>query len=128
MANLSPNLLFIINPGSGNNKTDWRKEIETFFKDKPFSIELHDLPNPCELQIIKDLITSKKPDKVIAVGGDGTVKLIAECLANTRTPLGILPAGSANGMAKELNISDDPQSAIQCHYRRNRTQNPSCKN
>jgi YegS/Rv2252/BmrU family lipid kinase len=41
---------------------------------------------------------------VIAVGGDGTVKLAAQCLLNSIIPLGILPAGSANGMAKELNI------------------------
>jgi diacylglycerol kinase (ATP) len=112
MASTSPNLLFIINPGSGNNATDWRKEIETFFKDKSITIEMYDLPNPCELQIIKDLIAERKPSKVIAVGGDGTVKLLAECLVNTQIPLGILPAGSANGMAKELNISTEPQAAL----------------
>ena len=112
MASTAPNLLFIINPGSGNDKTDWRKEIETFFKDKSIPIELFDLPKPCDIRIIKDVIDKKKPTKVIAVGGDGTVKLVAECLVNTSIPLAILPAGSANGMAKELNISDDPQIAI----------------
>jgi len=113
MESTRPNLLFIVNPGSGNNATDWRKEIETYFKDKPATIELLDLPDTCELKTIRDLITERKPTKVIAVGGDGTVKLIAECLVNTLIPLGILPGGSANGMAKELNISDDPQTALE---------------
>jgi diacylglycerol kinase (ATP) len=113
MESTRPNLLFIINPGSGNNATDWRKEIATFFKDKPATVELHELPVPCELKIIKDLIMERKPTRVIAVGGDGTVKLLAECLVNTLIPLGILPGGSANGMAKELDISDDPQTALE---------------
>ena len=46
------------------------------------------------------------PEYVIAVGGDGTVTMLANILAGTDTPLGILPAGSANGMAKELEIPD----------------------
>lgn len=113
MASLPPNLLFLINPGSGNDSTDWRKEIETYFADDPASvISLYVLPQQCDRKSIKDLIDEKKPGKVIAVGGDGTVKLAAECLVHTSIPLGILPAGSANGMAKELNISDDPQTAI----------------
>ena len=42
------------------------------------------------------------PDRVVAVGGDGTITLVAKQLIATSTPMGIIPAGSANGMAKEL--------------------------
>jgi diacylglycerol kinase family enzyme len=52
------------------------------------------------------------PHKVIAVGGDGTVKLVAACLLHTKISLGILPAGSANGLAKELGISTNPTEAL----------------
>ncbi len=48
----------------------------------------------------------------MAVGGDGTIKLVAECLMKTKILLGILPAGSANGLAKELGISDIPTQAL----------------
>ena len=51
-------------------------------------------------------------ERVIAVGGDGTVKLAAQCLLHTNIPLGILPAGSANGMAKELNIPINTNKAL----------------
>jgi len=53
-----------------------------------------------------------KPDKVVAVGGDGTVSFVAECLLQNNIPLGVLPAGSANGLAKELGISEIPAEAL----------------
>jgi len=49
-------------------------------------------------------IDSVKPDRVVAVGGDGTVKMVAELVQGRALPLGIIPAGSANGMARELEI------------------------
>lgn len=48
----------------------------------------------------------------MAVGGDGTIKFVAEGLINSKILLGILPAGSANGLAKELGISDIPTQAL----------------
>ena len=112
MVSLPPNLLFLINPGAGNKEIDWRKEIATYFTGRSDRILLYDIPERCDGQTIIDLISETKPAKVIAVGGDGTIKLVTECIVNTSIPLGILPAGSANGMAKELNISEDPQTAL----------------
>lgn len=105
-------LLFIINPGSGNNKTNWSKEITTFFSGLPYAIELFEIPDPCAPSLIAEKIKSVTPDRVIAVGGDGTLKLVADCLENKKIPIGLLPAGSANGMAKELNIPADPEGAL----------------
>lgn len=113
MSHSRPNLLFIINPSSGHNSVDWKQEIETFFADKPVAIEFFELPDPCDKKKIKQAIEAKNPERVIAVGGDGTVKLVAECIYNTPMILGILPAGSANGMAKEFEINANPQAAIQ---------------
>lgn len=61
---------------------------------------------------IKHYIEKINPDTVVAVGGDGTVRLLAKILKETPTALGILPAGSANGMAKELNIPADANEAL----------------
>jgi YegS/Rv2252/BmrU family lipid kinase len=49
--------------------------------------------------------SSKGFDLVVAVGGDGTVNEVAQGLIGTSTPMGIIPMGSGNGLARELGIS-----------------------
>ena len=53
-----------------------------------------------------------KADCIIAVGGDGTVNEIARNLLYTNVVLGIIPCGSGNGLARELNIPMDIRSAV----------------
>ncbi len=105
-------ILFVVNPGSGSNKTDWPTIITEHFKKGPHIIELYNLPQDCNRETISKKIQSEQPHMVVAVGGDGTVKLVAECIVKTETLLGILPAGSANGLAKELGISSRPEEAL----------------
>jgi diacylglycerol kinase (ATP) len=105
-------VLFIINPISGNSTTDWSVEITDYFSTFNHTIQLYTLTKTCNVQTIKDKIDLFKPHQVVAVGGDGTVKMVAECLIHTNILLGILPAGSANGLAKELGIPENPQQAM----------------
>ena len=51
-------------------------------------------------------------DLVVAVGGDGTVRGCAEGLAGTGVPLGIIPHGTANLLAKTLGIPAHPRAAL----------------
>jgi diacylglycerol kinase family enzyme len=51
-------------------------------------------------------------DLVVAVGGDGTVRGCAEALAGTGVPLGIVPHGTANLLAKTLGIHAHPKAAL----------------
>jgi YegS/Rv2252/BmrU family lipid kinase len=55
-------------------------------------------------EIAKDAVT-KGVDIVVASGGDGTVNEVACAMVNTDIPMGILPAGSGNGLARCLGIS-----------------------
>ena len=106
-------ILFIVNPLSGNKKTDYKAEINSFFKEKSEKTEVFILPKNCRKEELKTIIQKINPQKVIAVGGDGTLKLVAECLLKTNTPIGIIPAGSANGMAKELDIPLNVKDALE---------------
>lgn len=96
--------LFIINSGSGNSGTNYLAEINSYFKDKTAFYEVYPLGKIINADALKKRIRESDADTIVAVGGDGTVKLIAEQLLDTNKKLGIIPAGSANGMAKELGI------------------------
>jgi diacylglycerol kinase family enzyme len=49
-------------------------------------------------------------DAVIAAGGDGTIRLALAAVAGTRTPLGIIPLGTANVMAHEARLPRTPDT------------------
>jgi len=49
---------------------------------------------------------------VMAWGGDGTINEVASALAFDEIPLGIIPAGSGNGLARELGVHPRPERAI----------------
>jgi len=106
-------LLFIVNPGSGSDDTDFKTVISDFFLPLNHQIEIYELPDKCSTDQISTTIKKAGADRVIAVGGDGTLKLVAECLKGTTTPIGIIPAGSANGMAKELGIPININEALE---------------
>jgi diacylglycerol kinase (ATP) len=104
-------LLFVINPKSGGKKkADPGEIVENYFRDRPETIRLFHISTQEALQ---EAIREFRPDCVVAAGGDGTVKTVAEVLLNKNIPMGILPAGSANGMATELEIPADWHAAIE---------------
>ena len=52
-------------------------------------------------------------DCVIAGGGDGTLNAVADAVSDTGLPLGILPLGTANDLARTLGIPPDPYRAAE---------------
>ena len=55
----------------------------------------------------------KGVDVVIAAGGDGTVRTVAEELRGTGTPIALLPSGTGNLLARNLNLTlDDIENAL----------------
>jgi YegS/Rv2252/BmrU family lipid kinase len=54
---------------------------------------------------LADEAIQRGADIIVASGGDGTVNEVACALVNTGIPMGILPAGSGNGLARCLGIS-----------------------
>jgi diacylglycerol kinase (ATP) len=56
---------------------------------------------------------ARRPDALVVVGGDGMVHLGVNTLAGKRVPLGIVPAGTGNDMARSLGIPyENAEAAI----------------
>lgn len=61
-------------------------------------------------------------DVVVVGGGDGTLTMAADGLVDAQLPLGILPLGTANDLARTLGLPSDPLAAADViaagHHRR----------
>ncbi|HXS56007.1 MAG TPA: diacylglycerol kinase family protein [Hanamia sp.] len=106
-------ILFVLNPVSGGRKKiDWEPLIRNYFKSLSLRIEFFVLEGKDDASSIQYWIKKLSPTKVVAVGGDGTISLVAKQLLGSSICMGILRGGSANGMATELNIPVDPDLAM----------------
>ncbi|HEY8564571.1 MAG TPA: lipid kinase [Beijerinckiaceae bacterium] len=58
------------------------------------------------------LASAHRCDRVVVAGGDGTLNAAAPALVATGLPLGIIPAGTANDLARTLGIPDSIPDAV----------------
>lgn len=97
-------ILFILNRKSGNrNLNELIEQIKKKSVSQSFEFSIYFLDIFSKSTISKE-IEIYSPNIVAVAGGDGTISLLAEILAGSEKPLAIIPFGSANGMAKDLNI------------------------
>ncbi|MBD1395989.1 hypothetical protein H9Q13_02330 [Pontibacter sp. JH31] len=108
------NLLFVINPIAGDiEKEELVEEIKAICEAHQLNHKLYKTTGEQDQGKIKALLEEERFDAVFAVGGDGTVSLVGALLIGTKTPLGIIPLGSGNGLSKDLNIPQDTEEALQ---------------
>ncbi|MDR2953666.1 MAG: diacylglycerol kinase family lipid kinase [Prevotella sp.] len=103
----------IINPVSGtSSKQNLPHKIAESFDARKFDIHIFITGYAGHGSEIAQQAIEDKVDYVIAVGGDGTVNEVAGTLVNSDTTLGIIPLGSGNGLARDLNIPTDVKKAL----------------
>ncbi len=96
-------LTIIINPSSGQ-PLPVIPQISDFAEQSRFSWEILTTRKQGDASLFAKQALEKKADAVVVYGGDGTVMEVAASLMNTETPLYIIPGGTANILAKELQI------------------------
>jgi len=104
----------VINPVSGAGREGSRlKELLVRLRSAGIEYVQQTTNGPgCGQLLAHD--AGENADAVIAVGGDGTVREIAEGLIDSKTPLLIWPRGTENLVARSLGFRRDPEHMIQC--------------
>lgn len=106
-------LLLVVNPISGGvDKEPFLKETEGLLKKYGIDYKIFKTTGKDDEKQLKLALDEYVPDKVASVGGDGTTLFTSIALLGTGYPLGIIPLGSANGMATELYVNPKPIEAL----------------
>ncbi|MCE3225985.1 MAG: diacylglycerol kinase [Bacteroidetes bacterium] len=109
---MSRKLLFIINPKAGKKLgPSLLPLIEQKLKGK-LDYEVSLWSNINEFNLISEKLFKEKFTDAIAVGGDGTVNIVAKTILGSNLKLGIIPAGSGNGLARSLGLPMNTSKAL----------------
>jgi len=104
-------IYIIYNPISGSKGNSYRAKLEEKLQNIPNS-KLFKTAFAKHAEAITQSILLENPEKIIVIGGDGTINEVAKQLIHKNVPLGIIPMGSGNGLARHLGISIDFNKAL----------------
>jgi diacylglycerol kinase (ATP) len=114
------NALLIHNPNAGSGGRARRRTLDVarrIFAMGGIEVDLQETSGPGEATEIAHRAAAQGRQLVIACGGDGTLNEIVNGLASQqnghRVPLALLPGGTANVLAKELDLPWDIPSAAE---------------
>ncbi len=106
-------ILFVINPISGGiGKRNLQQDVQRSFRQENYSLEFHQTTGDDDITKLRQVAKDFNPDIIVACGGDGTINLVANATIDNNTTLGIIPLGSANGLATELRIPTNLEPAL----------------
>ncbi|HSO27965.1 MAG TPA: YegS/Rv2252/BmrU family lipid kinase [Anaerolineales bacterium] len=108
------NVFIALNPASGSSEPEEiRKLLEKLRQEQGWTDKIYEV-NPDEN--LSDQVRAACKDGanlVVAAGGDGTVAGVINGLIGSKVPVGILPAGTGNGLARALGIPLELDKAVE---------------
>jgi YegS/Rv2252/BmrU family lipid kinase len=113
MASESPPLALLVNPSAANGRTLRRLpqvERELDARRIPFRVER---TLGMEDGVERALRAAEHGEIPVVMSGDGLIGAIGGALAGSDTPLGIVPGGRGNDLARVLGIPEDPAGAVE---------------
>lgn len=103
----------VLNPVAGlTDPVVARQAITQYCEDQGWQCEIHETEKDEDLRKLVRDQQKQGADMIIAAGGDGTVSAVVSGMVNSKTPMGILPAGTGNALARDLAIPMDLQGAL----------------
>jgi diacylglycerol kinase (ATP) len=108
-----PKVFIILNPTAGKNALEpIREDITRYFAGSQIECEIYETLKEDKPGDIVRARLKNPVDLIVAAGGDGTVSAVIDGLVGSSVPLGIIPAGTANMIARELNIPLEIDAAV----------------
>lgn len=102
--------IVIINKGGGSAGGDAIQRLEAALTGAGVDAEIVAVEgHECAERAAAALKEGRTP--IVAAGGDGTISAVAGALAGSDTPLGVLPLGTLNHFARDLNMPSDLDEA-----------------
>ncbi|MBS0630587.1 MAG: YegS/Rv2252/BmrU family lipid kinase [Verrucomicrobia bacterium] len=97
---------FIFNPRSGRNarRPSLAPSIQAYIRERNLDATLVTTARPHHATELARAAVAEGCDRVVAVGGDGTMNEVAQALLHSPAALGLIPCGSGNGLALHLGI------------------------
>ncbi|MFN2298640.1 MAG: diacylglycerol/lipid kinase family protein [Anaerolineales bacterium] len=103
----------IVNPVAGQAYTGRiRRAFAYYLPSSEWLVDIQETADPESIEKKVREACQKGADVVIAAGGDGTIARVANGLRGTNVPLGILPLGTGNILARGLTIPLGMEAAI----------------
>jgi diacylglycerol kinase (ATP) len=114
---LEKKAILVVNPISGDvDKTLIIAAADEFSKTHGFRLTQFETTGDDDISKIRALYKELNPERIIIIGGDGTVKLVAEALEENDAVLGLLPAGSANGLSVDLDFPKSLEEQLEIAF------------
>ena len=106
---------FILNPVSGRNARNIRllPLLREFIAGRSLDADLQVTEGPGHAIELARTAVQSGCQRVVAIGGDGTMNEVAQALINTPAALSLVPCGSGNGLALHLGIPLTPLAALE---------------
>jgi len=103
----------VLNPVAGNSDPSLiRNAVERRLGGRGWTYKVYETTGRERIAEIVRAALKRGFEVVIAAGGDGTVSGVAGGLVHTGIPLGIIPAGTGNALARDLGIPLDLEEAL----------------
>lgn len=107
-------LKLIVNPIAGTRrKSDMVQRLVQRLGEMGFEVDAEYTRASGDATLIARRAVDEGWDGVLACGGDGTVNETARAMRDTGVPMGIIPAGSGNGLARHITIPIDPMLSLE---------------
>jgi diacylglycerol kinase (ATP) len=110
---MKSSIILICNPAAKNMSEAKIEKARRLLEQKDYRVELLLTKQRGEAEQLAKDAAKRAPAVIITAGGDGTFNEVANGIAGSEIPMAILPLGTTNVLAKELDIPDTVEGALE---------------